>query len=203
MIMKKALLIFAMGVLLSMSANAQWFDFKNNVHRYEIGVNLGMAGMNTGFHDFGFGASLSAWGVYLDVLAAGPMYKYDNRVASMNDPANVRFLPDSTTTTVNLGYQIPVLPWLRVMPLIGFNVCTSGHTDMATHSAEVSNNGEYVNVELYHDYNREYSWTYFNFGGGLVVSPLKWLSVYGVYTTHSIYGGLSINLGGFSDFVGE
>ena len=201
--MKKALLIFVMGALLSMSASAQWFDFKNNVHRYEIGVNLGMAGTNTAFHDFGFGASLSAWGVYLDVISAGPMYKYDNRVASMNDPASVRFLPDSTTTTVNLGYQVPVLPWLRVMPLVGCNICTSGHTDMATHSAQVSGNDEYVSVELYHDYNREYRWAYFNFGGGLVISPLKWLSVYGVYTTHAFYGGISINLGGVYGLWGE
>lgn len=196
--MKKTLLLFATLTALTMSANAQWFDFKNNVHRYEIGVNLGMAGLNTNFHDFGAGVSLSAWGVYLDFLSAGPMYKYDNRVASMNDPANVRFLPDSTTTTINLGYQVPVLPWLRVMPLIGFNLCTSGYTDMATHNADVSSSGEYVNVELYHDYNRESTWAYFNFGGGIVISPIKWLSIYGVYTTHAIYGGLSLNLSSFA-----
>ena len=198
--MKKTVFFLAALMAVAMSANAQWFDFKNNVHRYEMGVNLGMAGTNTEFHDFGFGISLSAWGVYIDFLNAGPMFKYDNRVASMNDPANLRFLPDSTTTTVNLGYQIPVLPWLRIMPLIGFNVNTSGHTDMATHNAQTSNSGDYVSVELYHDYNREYTWTYFNFGGGLIVSPMKWFSIYGVYTTHSIYGGVSFNFGALSDF---
>ena len=195
--MKKALLIVALTAI-AMSANAQMFNFENNVHRYEIGVNLGMAGVGTGFQSFGYGASLSVWGVYIDFISAGPMYKYDNRVASMNDPANVRFLPDSTTTTVNVGYQIPVLPWLRIMPLIGFNINTSGHTDMATHSAETTASDDYVNVELYHDYDREYSWTYFNFGGGLVISPIKWCSIYGVYTTHSIYGGISLNLSAFS-----
>ena len=194
--MKKMLLIFAMGAMLSMSANAQLFDFKNNVHRYEVGFNIGLAGQGTEFQDLGYGASLSVWGVYLDVLSAGPMYKYDNRVASMNDPANVRFLPDSTTTTINLGYQIPVLPWIRVMPLIGFNVCTSGKTDMATHSAEVSGSEDNISVELYHDYNRESRWVYLNYGGGLVISPFKWLSVYGVYTTHAVYGGISLNFGG-------
>lgn len=131
------------------------------------------------------------------------MYKYDNRVASMNDPANVRFLPDSTTTTINLGYQIPVLPWIRVMPLIGFNVCTSGKTDMATHSAEVSGSEDNISVELYHDYNRESRWVYLNYGGGLVISPFKWLSVYGVYTTHTVYGGISLNFGGMSSFWSE
>lgn len=43
------LLIFAMGAMLSMSANAQLFDFKNNVHRYEVGFNVGLAGQGTEF----------------------------------------------------------------------------------------------------------------------------------------------------------
>ena len=179
---------------MAMSAKAQWFDFSNNVHRYDIGVNVGVVGQNTEFFGLGFGASVSAWGVYLDFLSAGPMYKYDNRVASMNDPANVRFLPDSTTTTINLGYQIPVLPWLRIMPLIGFNVCTSGYTDMATHNAQTSGTGDNISVELYHDYDREFTWTYFNFGGGLIIQPIKYASIYAVYTTHAIYGGVSLNL---------
>lgn len=192
--MKKILLVAALAVM-TMTANAQWFDFSNNVHRYEIGFNLGMVGTPAEFHDFGFGASLSAWGVYLDFITAGPMYRNDNRNASMNDPDEVRFLPDSTTTTVNLGYQIPVLPWLRIMPLVGVNFNSSGYTDMATLNAQTSGSSDNVSVDLYHDYNREYSWSYFNFGGGLVITPIKWVSIYGVYTTRSIYGGITINLG--------
>lgn len=195
--MKKSIIIAAL-MAITMSASAQWFDFKNNVHRYEIGFNLGMAGNNTEFHDFGFGASLSAWGVHLDFISAGPMYKYDNRVASMNDPASVRFLPDSTTTTINLGYQIPVLPWLRIMPLVGLNITTDGYTDMATHNAEVSNNGDNVSVELTHDYNSENTYFNFNYGGGLVISPIKYFSLYGIYTVNAIYGGISINLSSFA-----
>ena len=183
----------------AMSASAQWFDFKNNVHRYEIGFNIGMTGLNTGFQDLGFGASLSAWGVYLDLTTAGPMYKYDNRVASMNDPAELRFLPDSTTTTINLGYQIPVLPWLRIMPLAGLTINTNGHTDMATHNAEYSGSGEDVTINLTHDYNSEHTDFSFNFGGGISISPVKYFSVYGIYTTHAIYGGISLNLSAFAE----
>ena len=69
---------------------------------------------------------------------------------------------------------------------------------MATHSAETTVSGDNVSVELYHDYNRESSWTYFNYGGGLVISPIKWFSIYGVYTVHSIYGGISLNLSAFA-----
>lgn len=191
--MKKGILFVALATL-AMSASAQWFDFSQNAHRYAIGLNLGQAGNKTQFHDFGIGASISAWGVYVDFITAGPMYKHDNRVASMNDPIEQRFLPDSTTTAFNLGYQIPVLPWLRIMPLIGFNINTSGHTDMATHNAETTGTAESVTVELYHDYNSEQSWNYLNYGGGVFVRPIKWIDIYGVYTIHAIYGGISFNL---------
>ena len=116
---------------MAMSANAQWFDFKNNVHRYEIGLNLGVPGVNTEFHDFGIVASFSAWGVYIDFLKAGPKYKYDNHVADMTNPAAM--VPDSTAWTLN-------------------------------------------------------------FGGGLIISPIRWMSIYGIYTKHAIYGGLTFNL---------
>lgn len=192
--MKKNVFIFAAVMAVAMSAHAQWFDFQSNVHRYGIGFNLGVVGQGTGYQDFGFGASINAWGVYIDFISAGPMYKYDNHVASMNDPINLRLLPDSTTTTINLGYQIPVLSWLRIMPLVGFNVTTSGRTDMSTHNAQTSGSGDNVSVELYHDYIREYRWSYFNYGGGIIISPIKWLSLYGVYTTHAVYGGISVNL---------
>ena len=111
--MEKTVLFAAMMALV-VGANAQWFDFKNNVHRYEIGVNLGVAGLGTEFNDFGIGASLSAWGVYIDFLSAGPKYKYDNHVSDMTNPSAM--VPDSTAWTLNVGYQIPVLPWLRIMP---------------------------------------------------------------------------------------
>lgn len=181
------------------AAHAQWFDLSNNTNRYEFGINLGMGGAPSEFHDFGFGFSLNVWGVYLDFLTAGPMYREDNRVASMNDPDYLRFLPDSTTTAINLGYQIPVLPWLRLMPLFGVSINSSGHTDMATHNVEISGSGDYVSGHLTHDYNSEKHWTHFNFGGGLVISPIRWMSLYGVYTTHAIYGGLSFNLGALVD----
>lgn len=191
--MKKSILFVAMATM-ALTASAQWFDFSQNAHRYSIGFNLGQAGNSSQFHDFGFGASLSAWGVYVDFISAGPQYKYDNRVASINDPATVRFVPDSTTTVVNLGYQIPVLPWLRIMPIIGFNINSSGRTDLATHSAETTGTAESVSVELYHDYTREQSWNYLNYGGGIFVRPVKWIDIYGVYTIHAIYGGISFNL---------
>lgn len=191
--MKKSIIIVAM-MAVAMGASAQWLDFSNNADRYEIGVNLGVAGMNSEFRDFGIGASLSAWGVYLDFITAGPMYRHDDRTASMNDPIELRQLPDSTTTSINLGYQIPVLPWLRVMPLVGININTCGYTDMSRTQVETTDYDQSVSVSLVHPYTSEDTWTTFNFGGGLVISPVRWVSIYGVYTTNAIYGGLSFNL---------
>lgn len=190
--MKKTVFILAAMMAVAMSANAQWFDFRNNVHRYEIGINLGVAGLGTQFHDFGFGASLSAWGVYLDIVTAGPKYKYDNHV----NVGIAAMVPDSTATSISLGYQIPVLPWLRIMPIIGHTHVTSGYTDFSTVNVEVNENSG----QMYHDYVKVGpARHYWHFGGGLVISPVKWVSIYGVYTTHATYGGLSFNLGALMD----
>lgn len=190
--MKKTVFILAAMMAVAMSASAQWFDFRNNVHRYEVGVNLGVPGLGTQFHDFGFGMSLSAWGVYLDFISAGPMYKYNNHV----NVGAAAMVPDSTATSISLGYQIPVLSWLRIMPIIGHTHTTSGYTDFSTVNIEVNENSG----QMYHDYVKEGpARHYWHFGGGLIISPVKWVSVYGVYTTHAVYGGLSFNLGALMD----
>lgn len=184
--MKKSLLIAAL-MAVAMSASAQWFDFSNNKDRYEVGFNIGMAGLNTTYQDFGAGASISAWGVYIDCLSAGPEHRYDNHV-------NGNLWEDSTAVVVNAGYQIPVLPWLRVMPMVGYCQTTYGLTDASTVNVETNENSS----SIYHDYvvlagTRKH---YFNFGAGIIVSPFKWCSIYGVYSRNAIYGGISVNLGG-------
>ena len=174
-----------MGAMLSMSANAQWFDFKNNCDRYVIGFNMGQVGTGTNYHDFGVGASIDIWGVYVDFINAGPEHKFDNHVGDY-------YWNDSVSWAVNAGYQIPVLPWLRVMPLVGYSQTNNGRTYANTLNVETNENSS----SLYHDYNvnagsRQHS---FNFGGGIVVTPLKWFNVYAIYTRRAIYGGISINL---------
>lgn len=189
--MKKALLIFAMGALFSVSASAQWFDFKNNNERLNIGVQVGPTGIGTEFSQLGWGASLEVYGVYLDYLGAGPMYKYDNHV----DVGASAMVPDSTVSTINIGYQIPVLPWLRVMPVVGHSHTTHGYTDFSTVNVEVSGSDESTSAQMYHDYVKEGAARhYWNYGGGIIVTPFSWLNIYGVYTVRSIYGGISINL---------
>lgn len=190
--MKKNI-IFAAIMAMALSASAQLFDFSSNNGRFDLGIQIGQVGIGTEYCDFGWGASLSCYGVYVDFLSAGPKYKYDNHI-NVGPSAQ---MPDSTTMTANIGYQIPVLPWLRILPLIGFSRTTSGYTDFSTVNAETTTSGDYVDVQLYHDYVRQKSWNRINYGGGLVIQPVKWVSVYGVYTIHSIYGGIAINFMAF------
>ncbi len=187
--MKKTLLLVALMAMF-MSANAQWFDFSNNNERISIGFNLGQVGTGTYYKDLGFGASVEILGVYFDYIGAGPAHKYDNHLNQTWE--------DSLSWAAHIGYQIPVLPWLRVMPMIGYSQTNHGITDGSTLNIENNDNG---NNRLYHDYyvaagSRRHS---FNFGCGLVITPLKYFSVYGVYTRRAIYGGISINLAAFGD----
>jgi hypothetical protein len=190
--MKKSIILAAI-MAITFSASAQLFDFSSNNGRFDLGVQLGQVGIDTKYTNLGWGASLSCYGVYVDFLSAGPKYKYDNHVEV---GANAQ-VPDSTTMTANIGYQIPIFPWLRIMPLIGFSRTTSGYTDFSTVNAETTNSGDYVDVQLYHDYINQKSWNTLNYGGGLVIQPVKWVSIYGVYTIHAIYGGLSLNFNAF------
>ncbi|MCR4659119.1 MAG: hypothetical protein K5650_02360 [Bacteroidales bacterium] len=188
----KKLLVAALLAFATFTVNAQWFDFSNNNNRFDVGVQFGVAGIGCPFHDFGVGASFDAYGVYIDFLDAGPKYKYDNHVEGMSSGAAM--VPDSNAWTLNVGYQIPVLPWLRIMPLIGFCRNTDGYTDFSTVNIEVNNSDNYSSATMYHDYIKQHGSGRFNFGGGLFVTPIRWLNIYGVYTTHSIYGGIGLNL---------
>lgn len=187
--MKKIVIIAAL-VALTTGANAQFFDFSNNNNRYELGFNLGVTGLNTTYNGFGWGMNFSVWGGYIDFNYSGPEHRYSNRV-------NSTLWEDSTAFVLNVGYEIPILPWLRVIPLVGWCQTTYGLTDAETVNIETTED----NSRIFHDYNvikgsRKY---YFNFGAALMVQPLRWMSIYGVYTRNAIYGGLSFNLANIKD----
>lgn len=189
--MKKTLLLVATIAAMSLSANAQWLDFNNNSHRFSIGFQIGQSAVETDYSKLGLGMSIQALGIHVDFIRVVPEHKYDNHV----DPS-LQY-NDSSSYNINLGYQIPVLPWLRVMPLVGYCQTNYGVTDMGTLNAETSENS----TTLYHDYtvtpgSRKH---YFNFGVGLSIRPVKYIDIYGVYSRRAIYGGISINLDAFVD----
>lgn len=169
-------------------ASTQWFNFSNNKEHLSIGLHGGSQAFSTEYADFGMGMSLQAYGVYVDFLAYGPAHRHDNHV-------NNTQWQDSASTSVNLGYQIPVLPWLRVMPLVGYMQTNYGLTDAST----VNVSSDEYSATIYHDYNVQHRDHYFNFGVGLFVKPIRYIDVYAVASRYAIYGGISINLDAFFD----
>lgn len=181
--MKKSIIIAAM-MAVTFGASAQWFDFKSNLNLLEAGFQTGPVGLKTNYSQWGYGGSLNVCGVYIDFLYTAPEHKYDNHVLPL-------LYNDTAALAINIGYQIPILPWLRVMPLVGHCHTSAGLTDATTVNIEVE--GE--SGRMYHDFDITSRRHYFNYGGGLIVQPFNWLSLYGVYTVHAIYGGISVNLG--------
>ena len=183
--MKRIVLCIAVMLATTVGSNAQWLDFANNKDHYSIGFNIGQVGTGTNYKSLGFGASIEAWGVYIDYIGAGPEHQFDNHVGEYT-------WEDSVSWALNIGYQIPVLPWLRVMPLLGYSQTNNGLTYGNTLNIETNENSS----NLYHDYkvisgSRKHS---FNFGCGIVIQPIEYFNIYAVYTRRAIYGGISLNL---------
>lgn len=183
---KKSIILVALLALMTFSAKAQWFDFSNN-QRASIGLNLGMVGYNYNFQsldtdlaNFGIGASLSLGGAYIDFIYQNPEHRY-SKVVGVPD------WHDHTALTINAGYQIPVLSWLFVTPLVGYSNETTGITRANNITAEHS--------EIVHRYDRQTISHHFNYGVGLMVRPIKWVEIGAVATTHAIYGNISISAG--------
>ncbi len=182
--MKRILFIAVLALTTAASASAQMFDFSSN-RRLDFGIIVGQAARTTPYERVGIGASLSAFGVYVDCLEASPQHRYDNSVSDTQ-------WNDDMAIFVNAGYQIPVLRWLKVMHLVGYGQTNEGVTDASTINIS---DGEYSH-SIYHDYNvtpgsRTH---YFNYGGGISIQPCKWFCINGVYTRYAIYGGISLNL---------
>lgn len=187
--MKTKIILFA--VLLAFvgnSANAQLFDLASNKDRLTVGFQLGSAGVNTDYGGFAWGVSASLVGVYFDFLIASPQHQNDKHVNNI-------LWQDDEAFTINLGYQIPVLPWLRIAPIIGYSQTNYGITDMSTVNIE---RGEYSS-SIYHDYYIQKRFHEFNYGAGLFLQPFRYIELYGVYTARSIYGGISLNLTALAD----
>ena len=185
--MKKALLAAAL-LLVSFGAKAQLFDFSNNNDRYELGINIGQAGSFSEYANFGMGLNTVVWGVYVDFLKADAQHKYDNHVTDTQ-------YNDTEAFSINVGYQIPILRRIRIMPLVGYSQTNEGVTDCST----VNISGGESSATMYHDYDvtpgsRRH---YFNFGGGISIQPCRWFSINAVVTANAIYGGIGIDFMNF------
>lgn len=185
--MKRTLLILILAAAGAVSASAQWMDFSSN-ERLDIGINVGYLAHNTPYARVGAGGFVNVWGFYADFLELVPQHHYDNTISDNR-------WEDDKAVFANVGYQVPVLPWLKVMPLLGYAQTNEGLTDGST----INIAGRYES-SFYHSYTvtpgtRKH---YFNIGAGLSFQPLRWLSINTVYTQYAIYGGIGINLMAFN-----
>ena len=189
---KKSIILFALLALTVGSAKAQWFDFSQNLTDASVGVNVGVVGyhfdgqIDKTYADLGVGASISLLGLYLDFIYQSPEHKWDRTVTQEE-------YPDNTALTINVGYKIPVLPWLNITPVIGYSNETYGETDCSTI------NVNFESQSIYHDYTVKERYSHFNYGLGLSFKPTDWIEFGGVCTAHAVYGNISVNLLGLKD----
>ena len=187
--MKKTILTI-LFISLAIGANAQMFDFADNLRRFEVGLNVGQVGTSTPYAGIGVGANLVLSGFHLDFVIDGPDHKYDNHV-------NNATYDDCESFVINAGYQIPIFRWLRIIPIAGYCQTNEGVTDASTVNIQ---HNEYSS-SIYHDYyvipgSRRH---YFNYGGGISIQPLKWFSINAICTKYAIYGGISIDMLSFGN----
>ncbi len=190
-LMKKIVVLIAF-ITLAVSASAQqMFDFYSNHGRLEAGINIGQVGMSTPYSRLTLGASVLAYGFFIDFIKGEPQHRY-----TRNDEVSDVKWEDSVAYCINTGYQIPILDWLRVMPIVGYAQTNDGITDGSKLSADVDEDS----VTFYHPYKvtpgtRTH---YFNYGGGLSVQPCRWFSINLAATRFAIYGGIGINFMAFA-----
>ena len=165
------------------------FDFPLNVKRLEAGITIGQVASFSNYARFGMGADLLVGGVYVDFIHADPQHKYDTSLRDVKWNDNEAF-------SINAGYQIPILSWLRIMPLVGYSQTNDGITDGSSLDWNAGDDG----TSWYHRYtvtpgSRAH---FFNYGGGISVQPVKWFSINVIATRQALYGGVSFDILAFA-----
>ena len=171
---KFILLIFVLG-LSTMSLFAQTF-FERNNNRFSMGVQVGKVYNPEVFKYPTYIINVSYYGVYLDIGGCPRSHRSDVRVDKWKD---------SSYFTFHVGYQLPVLNWLRVTPLVGYYCHKSGYTD-----------GYDYTVDKYGIHNRfdvTDQKSGFDFGGNLQFD-INRFSIFCTFTKKLWYAGLGFNV---------
>lgn len=190
--MKKVVLITLLFSMMTISAQAQWFDFSVNKNRAVVGFNVGLVGYRSvqdlgsaetwDFSDVGAGASFAFAGAYLDFVYVIPDHRFDSHVILGN-------WDDHSALTLNAGYQIPIYKdYVFITPMIGWSRVTTGYTE--GNDIEI----DYESHSIYHKYYPTWHRDDFNYGAGLTVVPCKWFEINATCTAHAIYFGVAFNV---------
>ena len=197
--MKKLALIALLFSMMTISAQAQWFDFSENTNRAVVGFNTGLVGFKNvtsstallpetwNLSDIGVGVSVAIMGVYVDFVYVSPDHRFDSHVIMGN-------WDDHSAMTINVGYQIPIYRnYVFITPMIGYCRATTGYT-------EGNNIGFDVEAEsIDHKYTAVNKYNDFNYGAGLTVAPCKWFEINLNCTAHAATAGIAVNLMNYQD----
>ena len=190
--MKKVALFMVLFFMMTLNANAQWFDFSQNQKRAVVGFNAGVVGYknvndipNKSLSDLGLGISLNVAGIYADFLYVTPDHMYDSHIVFEN-------WDDHDAFVINVGYQIPIYQgYVFITPLIGWSRVSTGITE-----------GNNIGVDperrsIFHKYHSTWHRNDFNYGGVLTVAPSKYFEINAAFTAHAAYAGSAFNLANF------
>lgn len=197
--MKKIAIFAVLLSMMTISAQAQWFDFSENTNRAVVGFNTGLVGFKNvtsstalvpetwNLSDIGVGVSVAIMGVYVDFVYVSPDHRFDSHVIMGN-------WDDHSAMTLNVGYQIPIYrDYVFITPMIGYCRATTGYT-------EGNNIGFDVEAKsIYHKYTAVNKYNDFNYGAGLTVAPCKWFEINLNCTAHAATAGIAVNLMNYQD----
>ncbi len=195
--MKKLALIALLFSMMTISAQAQWFDFSQNMKRAVVGVNTGLVGFRSisdlgnaetwNFSDVGVGVSAAIAGIYVDFVYVSPDHRFDSHVVMGN-------WDDHSALPINAGYQIPIYKdYVFITPMIGIARVTTGYTEGNNIGIDAESNS------IYHKYVATWHRNDFNYGAGLTVVPCKWFEINATCTSHAATAGIAFNLMNFND----
>lgn len=195
--MKKIALIAVLFSMMTISANAQWFDFSENMNRAAVGLNTGLVGYRSvqdlgnaetwNFSDIGVGISVAFAGAYVDFVYVSPDHRFDSHIIMGN-------WDDHSALTINAGYQIPIYSnRVFITPMIGFSRITTGYTEGNNIGVDIESQS------IYHKYTATWHRHDFNYGAGLTVVPCKWFEINASCTAHAATLGIGFNVMNFNE----
>ena len=170
--MKKMLCLLIFILSSSVLHSKKWFETNYNI---SLGIMYGNVGACGEPSETAWGINLQIFGLYFDCLVKPRNHGNDVAIDKWKETEAI---------TYHFGYQIPIVQYIRVIPVIGYSSVKTGITD--GHNWKDTSNG--ISNAFYSDKeNKGFDY------GGVVVLNYKCLCLYGAYTNRNhLYGGLGI-----------
>lgn len=173
--MKRLFLTFAFIIASITSFGQAFFERNKNV---SFGVHFGAVDNLNGTH-MGFQTlmvSMSIYGVYADIGGWPSSYESDVRIDTWDD---------EKCSSFHVGYQFPVLTWLKITPLIGYYNHQIGTTD--------GSEWKVTNYGIHNQFTSDEELLGFDYGGSVQID-IKRFSIFATFTKNMWYGGIGFNI---------